>query len=108
MSQFQIYSMASVSTRFITPEDAALMKPGAPGHTASLDGFPDAAEGTPGDIFVVPFEDDAFDDLAAKWKAHGFSSAFIQMMTAARMCNVSYVMLDRDGDDVDGLPEQKW
>ncbi len=108
MSQFQTCLIASVSTRFITPEDASLMKPGAPGHVALMDGFPEAAEGSPGDIFVVPSEEGVFDDLAVKWKAHGFSPAFIRMMTAARVCGVVYVMIDRDGDDVDGLPEQKW
>lgn len=102
---FTTYLIADISTRYITAKDGKLISfENAPGRLAAIDP-PDASSGS---IFTTPSNANWLNDRVGEYREHGFSPAFIAIMTELSRQGIPYVRFDADGAEVEGAPMFEW
>ena len=96
----EFHTMLVASTRYITVEDRDKLE----GKSESLVYF---AKGEYGWFINIP-EGTELEELMDRLVNHGFSAAFVNLIQFTVDNKCQWLMLDRDGGNLPGLPTFKW
>lgn len=100
-----ILKMLDVNIRHITKDDDSRLADLSMPPSRSL---PVLAYLGYGFIIRVPVEDEDMIDAIDKFREHGLSDDFIQLLTDARHEDCQFLKLDVDGETIRGYPVHEW